>query len=315
MTKTEKERRKDDRIARFYEHYTPEATHLEEGFRHGHWKARRARVTNALAAAHTGEMAMTRWRCCGSGAVVEREEGSGKLRVKANYCHSRHCEPCARSKARLIAMNLKSRLGTAHRNEIRFVTLTQRSSDAPLIEQITKLYRNFKKLRSKPLWKNTQGGGAFFLEVKRNGTHWHAHLHILTAGKFMRVHDLSALWKEITGDSFIVDVRAVTNTDHAAHYVTKYLAKGTSPEVWNDPDAAEEWVIAIKGVRACATFGQWRAFRLLARAIDNGIWTRVDTLHALCARSIEGEVNAMLILKLLTSTRPTQDEPHIFNPD
>ena len=315
MKAAEAQRRKDDRTANYYEHYTPPATRLEEGFRHTHWRKRREKVKAALARTGSGEIAKERFSACGSDARVEWNEEKKKYRIKANYCHHRHCEPCAKAKANRIAANLKDRLEENPNEKFRFITLTQRSNDAPLAQQIATLYRNFKKLRNTRLWKQTQVGGAFFLEVKRNGNHWHAHLHVIAAGAFIRVHELSAEWMKVTGDSFIVDVRLINSANDAAFYVTKYLAKGTSPEVWLQDDTAEEWITASKGVRTCATYGTWRGFKLMEPRPDNGTWTMIEKLDTLISRSLTGDAEACAILKELLPSRDDQDAINIFNPD
>jgi hypothetical protein len=48
----------------------------------------------------------------------------------------------------------------------------------------------------------------------------------------MRKEDLSAAWHKATGDSMIVDIRAIASGKDVVHYVCKYITKGTSPQVW-----------------------------------------------------------------------------------
>jgi hypothetical protein len=256
----------------------PPATHEETIFRHGHWQPRRLRVRAALTRCGANVFQLERFDACGGECTIEWSEELQKHRVRANYCKSRHCEPCARAKANLIARNLRDALENAPKNHHRFVTLTLKHSDAPLHDQVRRLYRCFKKLRDSEWWKKTQDGGAFMLEVKHNGTHWHPHLHIISAGRFMRKEDLSGAWLRATGDSMIVDIRAIDSAKDVVHYVCKYVTKGTSPQVWQRDELADQFVIGTKRVRACGTYGTWRRFRLLAAPVTATDWKVVDSL-------------------------------------
>ena len=315
MTKTERQQRRDDRVARFFELYVPPAKPEETTFRHAGWKDRREKVRAALARTHARPQILERFDACGSDARVEWSEEQKKHRIRANYCHHRHCQPCAKAKANNIARNLKSRIENNTRPTFRFITLTQKKSDQPLEQQIAKLYANFKKLRSTRLWKSTQIGGAFILEVKRNGDHWHAHLHVIAEGNFIRVHELSDQWLAVTGESFVVDVRIINSATGAAHYVTKYLAKSADAEVWNNDAAADEWITASKSVRSCATYGTWRGFRLNEITPDTGDWTPIGSLVTVIARSRAGDPSACAILKSLMSARPNADALQLVDPD
>jgi hypothetical protein len=290
------------------------ATESETIFRHSHWSQKRSRVRQAMIAVSTGRFAQNRFDECGSECTVEWSETENRHRIRGNYCHSRHCEPCMRSKANKIAQNLAQRLAGRPKNTFRFITLTLKHSQAPLRQQITRLYRSFRTLKAQKLWKRSQQGGAVMLECKWTGTHWHPHLHIISEGSYMRKDDLSDLWLKATGDSMIVDIRVLTDTRDASHYVSKYITKGTSAATWANDDAAQEWVLASKGVRICNTFGTWRGFRLLAAPTDVTDWVPVCTLNDLIARANDGEVAAIELLLILrppgaSDADPAQNQP------
>lgn len=236
---------------------------------------------------------------CGAMARSEWSPSLQRRRLSAYYCHCRHCEPCARSKANKIAANLKKHLVNARANEFRLITLTLKHSADPLKEQIEKLYKSFRKLRSTKQWKKTQVGGAFILEVKWTGTQWHPHLHLVSQGRFLDKFALSKLWHHATGDSFIVDLKVITRCEDAAHYVTKYITKSTSDSVWSDPDAAQEWILASKGLRTCNTFGSWRKFPLLSTADATRDWEIEDSLIRILDRAHAGERIARDMLNTL----------------
>lgn len=263
----------------------PRSSDAESEFRHSHWKEKRAKVHATLVAAHRNDFALNRFEECGSQCVVEWSPTAERYRLVGKTCRCRHCEPCMRSKANTIAANLISRLSTRHKRAYRFMTFTLKHSDAPLHEQIQRLYSCFKKLRTYAGWKRTQRGGAVMLEVKRStsGKSWHVHCHAIVEGDYLDKQTLSDMWHQATGDSFIADIRALQNAEEATHYVAKYITKGTDSRTWSDPAWALEWVTSTANVRSCGTFGTWRGFALLQTPTTITDWRHVCTLDRLCA--------------------------------
>lgn len=285
------------------------ASRGETVFRHSGWEGRRAKVTRALERSGASDLALHNWHHCGSHAVVEWSEKSQRYRIRANYCRSRHCEPCMRTKANKIARNLEDRLSAGRDQEYRFVTLTLAHTPAPLADQIRRLFASFKKLRQRGIWKSTQRGGAFMLEVKLSQDGWHPHLHIVTSGSFLNQRALSEAWRDVTGDSFIVDVRAVKSSHDAAYYVAKYITKGTTAAVWDDEDAAQEWITASKGVRTCSTFGTWRGESLLKVKETADDWRPLVTLNRLLDDVRDRRRGSELLLDELLKMRAEQRTP------
>lgn len=290
-----------NRLAAFYERMTPPGHPKELRWRHHHWQPKRTLVRQALEAAGGSAEQMNNFDNCGSMAYAQWSEIAQRFRISASYCKCRHCEPCARSKAGKLAANLKKRLKEAKRHEYRLFTLTLRHSNAPLIDQIKRLYACFKKLRQTKAWKASQQGGVMILEVKWSATGWHPHIHNVVQGDFMKNTELSALWKEITGDSHIVDVRAITRGEDAAHYVTKYLTKSTNDGVWQNPQAAAEWVIASKSLRTCNTFGSWRKWPLLKVTDAPTDWV---TSKSLVQWILDAEAGSRVAIEFLNTIRP-----------
>jgi hypothetical protein len=300
-----------ERFCNWQGNQLPPATELEEHFRHSGWSARRKRVLEILPQAGTSSFAVDRFACCGSDAIVEWSPEEKRHRVRANFCHNRHCEPCARAKGLLLTANLRTKLEDVSGMNFRFITLTLKHSDDSLHDQIKRLYACYKKLRNTKLWKLSQIGGAAMLEVKWNPTtrKWHPHLHVISEGKFINAHDLSATWLAITGDSKIVDVRLIKSGKDAAFYVAKYCAKGTSNEVWQDREAAIEWVTATRGVRTCATFGKWRGWKLLEHPKTADDWKPIARLDKVLEAARAGEIWAQDIVKNLKTTHQDAELP------
>jgi len=295
----------------------PPITTEEEIFRHRGWSTRRALVLKSLVGAHQNAKQIEAFRNCGADCVVEVNQDTKKLRVRANYCHCRHCEPCMRSKGRKMAINIRAAIEKRKNARFRFVTLTLRHSDQPLADQISRLYRAFAKLRKWDGWKNSQTGGCCTLEVKRAKPRgadvdapakWHPHLHVIVEGNWLNQAELSAAWHHATGDSFMVDVRQLDSAKDAAFYVSKYVTKGTSPEVWQDDDAAQEWITAIRGRRLALTFGTWRGVRLMANPESNGTWRVIDRLDKIISDARDCHPYAIALMMQLKNPEFTHDE-------
>ena len=134
----------------------------------------------------------------------------------------------------------------------------------------------------KALFERLEGiirGGLYAIEATNRGRGWHVHVHVLADADFIPQGELSRIWHEITGDSFIVDVRAVDSPGEALRYLLKYLTKDpfiqkgdqARGEVDVQDGNAEEWIRrtfneALKGVRLIHSFGSLYAYRPTRRS-------------------------------------------------
>ena len=178
-------------------------------------------------------------------------------------------------------------------------------SDAPLSDQIDRIYDSFRKLRRAPFWTSAVDGGCAILELKhshRTGL-WHVHIHCLLDGRFIKHEDVEAEWWRITGDSHVVDVRRCHDADHAAHYVVKYITKPVPSSVINKPDQLREMMAAIARRRLVLTWGSWRGVRL-SDPLDLTTWKSIAPLRQLYERKELGNVDAWLILNHLEKSLP-----------
>jgi hypothetical protein len=302
--KEPRETKQQRRHAAYVSRLVPPARPAETHFRHSHWRARREKVRNVLVSLNTNELVLNRWDECGSECSVEWNASEKRARLRANYCRCRHCEPCQKAKAGRMAANLRKRLGESKAGTVRFITLTLRHDDRPLADQLRHLYAAFKMLRKDPCWRSTQKGGAAILEVKHNGSHWHPHLHVLAEGVYLDQRRLSDAWADATGSthptgarSHVIDIRILSRHEDAAHYLTKYVTKGTSGDVWESIDLSQEWITATKGVRTANTFGCWRGFKLLAYESSNDGWLPLCPLWRLIEAAGNEEPWAVGILQ------------------
>lgn len=284
--------------------YTPRTVTEEEShFRHSGWAVRRRKVYHALMSTGQSENRIAAFANCGSALFVAVDHGSGNARLTCNACHDRFCVVCGRTKARVISAATTA-LIKAH--STRFLTLTLRASDTPLVDQLGRITRDFTVLRRRAWWKEHVDGGAAFLEVKvgENSGRWHVHLHVLVAGTYLPQAELSREWYAVTGDSFIVDVRECTDPAGRSRYVTKYVTKPASAEVFEDAARLEEFVKAIKGKRLCNTFGSWRGTCLDPSAPAEGEWESVGELSVVMRRAAGGDGASLRLLLLLRDKYP-----------
>lgn len=137
------------------------------------------------------------------------------------------------------------------------------------------LRERFKHLHAsqRELWKRKQRGRASVLdgvegavwsyEVKRGQGSglWHPHLHMIALSEVMPdAERLSRDWHEITGDSFIVDVRPISQEDPASGFVEvfKYAVKFSDQE---PADTVHAWE-TLAGKRLLGSAGCFRGVEI-----------------------------------------------------
>jgi hypothetical protein len=276
----------------------------ETRFRHSGWRERRDKTRDCMLLAGASCQTMNRFNNCGAAAwVMQDKNDPRRLRVQCERCRSRWCEACARERRTLIQMNLAKHLPKAR---LRFITLTLRSTDADVETQIKRLYSSFRKLRQrKQLKARLKGGIAFFeLTFTPERNQFHPHLHIIYQGDYIAKELLSAQWHQVTGDSFIVDIRELPRPDHAIGYVAKYASKAIGSSVWKDTPAFVQVIQALKGVRTLFTFGCWKGFKLLEAPDSDVEWVTIGKLQDLVKRAAEGDRDAESALRRLNHYIP-----------
>jgi len=285
------------------------AHETELKFRHGHWQEKRSVIENILAQQQVSASAQHAFRNCGGELRIEWSATEQRHRLVGSFCHNRHCEPCMRQKANIIARNLNNRLADARDRQYRFVTLTlAHKPEDPLNDLLAKLRRCWKQFRNTPCWKTSQRGGAAMIEVKwsREGG-WHPHLHIITEGTWVSQGDLKEAWERITNGSYKVDIRPLADKKGAAYYVGKYVRKGVNDEVWSDPTAASDWISCTRGLRTCATYGTWRGFALTRFESATKDWKPIGSLLTITDAARRGEEWAIgIMIDLMPSANPDE---------
>lgn len=179
-------------------------------------------------------------------------DGCTEVVTVPEYCGNRFCIICGSARRRRVANRLKSLVNASvpgSGERLKMITLTiPKVQDAR--EGVRTLLSSFRRLRSRPLWRNSVSGGAFILEICGRPGAWHIHAHILLNALYIPVRRLSKLWAQVSPGK-IVDIRLAAR-DRAVTYLTKYLAKASVPDglqvVVSD---------ALKGTRMFQPFGSW----------------------------------------------------------
>lgn len=269
---------------------SPAASELEQNFRHRTWAATRTKVYQSLCRVGTRERALDAFSNCGASLWLARD--GPELFLVANHCHNRHCEACCKNKRAALVAAVSHQLKT-RRQRCRFLTFTLKCQPVPLVDQLDRLLASFRRLRQRQFWKKLVTGGAFFVEIKlgANSNAWHVHLHVLAEGLWIDQKKLSAEWHAVTGDSFIVDCRAIAEDAKVASYVAKYATKPLHSAVIDQPDKLDECIVSVRGRRLIQCFGTWKSLDVDEPAPST---TRVmlDRVDVLFRRASEGDAEA-----------------------
>lgn len=216
-------------------------------------------------------------RGCRSNAWFTRNISTGEVHVASNACHLRWCPVCAEARRRYVSFSVSAWLEKA--DHPKFLTLTLKHSTTELHEQLDRLYASFVELRRRKGFKAKVTGGIWFLHIKKSKHDhlWHPHLHCLVTGLYISRRFLSHTWTQITTDSVVIDIRAVHDSESAAHDAAKYVAKpGSLTDV--PLDDVLELVQATHGRRLSGTWGMAHSLRLRPPPIaDKSQWQNIGS--------------------------------------
>jgi len=240
---------------------------------------------------------------CRQWAWFARHEKTGMVKVIANSCHLRWCPICAEAKSGLISGNVREWLEIIRRPK--FFTLTVAHSNEPLAVQIQKLYKQFRAFRNHKAIKKTIRGGVWFFQLtyRPKVKQWHPHLHCVLDSNYISHRLLSTEWLATTGNSFIVDIRAVKDTCKAANDVARYTSRPCSLSNFKNIDNTEIFSV-FHGKRLCGSFGTGRRVLLRPKPQEDfKSWKRLPSWQVVIAnRHDNGPMQA--IYKAWTLCRP-----------
>lgn len=231
------------------------ATRSQRALHARHWK-QRERLIRVLLSAPVEELQKRALRldgCCQRPQLFEGPDGVVSLRLRC--CRDRLCPRCQRSRGLELAQRIRALIASL--NAPRFVTLTLKHRPESLRENHDRLQKAFRSLRKEPVWSGRVTGGICVTEITRNERTgmWHTHLHLVVDGEFLPQKQLSEAWNRCTGDSVIVDVRAVHDRSRVASYIAEYVAKPQDLHTWQATSVLE-FAAHMHGRRMVATFGK-----------------------------------------------------------
>lgn len=276
---------------------------------HHRWFAVRERIIAALfdGLPSLEKRAARMEGCCSHPSLTAKK--NGQCGVVLYCCRDRLCPRCAAGRSIENVRRISSCIGAM--NAPRQIELTIRHRAAPLVDEIDRLWSAWKKLRRSKLWKKVCKGGVGVLEVTINNKSrtWHPHLHIVFDGEYLPQQQLSAAWKEASGDSDVVWIQAVHDREKAGRYVSKYLAKSAD---FASMSAVEirELATGLHGRRMVFTFGKSHAVNVdpAPEPHCSKDDEPVISLHRLSAAALAGFAGAERAVGLLAASNRTWSE-------
>lgn len=192
--------------------------------------------------------------CCRSLAWFAWHEDSKAVKVLSNSCRLRWCPICSSVRHLQIRDTVKDWINSV--NYPKFLTLTFKHSTAPLVHQITELYKFFRLLRQRKEFRDKVTGGVWFFQIVRSKTtgEWHPHIHCIISGEYISQRRLSSMWLSVTKTSSIVDIRKIRDENEIADYVSRYCARPAALSKFKSADRIEIHD-ALHGRRLCGTWG------------------------------------------------------------
>lgn len=172
-------------------------------------------------------------------------------------CGDRFCASCAPARAARIRRRLSYLLHNFAPPPGQFfamITLSIQNHEK-LDQQCQRLVAAFRRLRQRRSWKRHVSGGATIIEIKKNESGWHAHLHVLCYMSWFDWHYLHFEWTLISGGIGVYITRP--SHDKALGYVTKYVTKSDL-----DDSAKQEASKALRKYRLFQRFGLWQGYKI-----------------------------------------------------
>lgn len=199
-------------------------------------------------------------------------------------CKKNYCPDCAAERAARIARQTEARIVEAMKlvqGRLCLMTLTMKN--APTLDgglaRLKKAFTNFKRKQAfKQHIKGYFGGFEFTYNPKTNDFHVHLHLIVLR-GAFWNQSDISDAWREVTGDSFIVDIRQVRDLHKGVKELCKYIVKPL--DLRTMPDERFREVVGMKkGTRMFISGGCFYNVKLDEADDDESVLSEFQQLEA-----------------------------------
>lgn len=252
---------------------------------------------------------------CSRGGMMQRKKDGKSWRVVSHTCGARLCPRCARMRRHNYAQSLEEVIGEVKPNEWRFITLTMRSTDETLSDQLDHLTASFRRLRQQAIWKRNviRAKAAIECTWSEGRQQWHPHLHIVAEGRFISQAKLSLAWEKASGGSQICDIRALQDTGKAVRYLCKYLGKAPELEGTRHPIVLlAEFYDATRARKLLLHTGKWPDIEdpemPPADSAEDDEWENVGTIEELFTRARAGDEVARGILRAYDAQRHVTEQ-------
>lgn len=219
---------------------------------------------------------------CGEYLIFRHYHTVDKVRLHAASLCKKHllCGLCAIRRGAKALGAYSDRFGVIREKNplLRPYMVTLTVKDGPdLSERFKHLFKSQAELwhrrrRKRGSVLDGVAGAVWSYEFKRgkNSGLWHPHLHMIALAEMMPdVAELADTWHNITGDSYIVDVRVIEHHTHDAHIngfleVFKYAVKFSD----QDPaDTVHAW-LTLKGRNLIGSAGCFRGVEIPESLLD-----------------------------------------------
>lgn len=171
-------------------------------------------------------------------------------------CQDRFCPVCSIRRQIRVRNHLHSLFQIYKRRpkyRLRMITLSF-PNPPDLASGVSKLIRDFRRLRQRQFWSSMVEGGIAVIEIKGRPGSWHPHLHIIAYSMYLPWKILKRHWHAVSGgDACWI---SLIQNDQAIKYVTKYITKLDIPiDVQDEPNKA------MKGRHLFLKFGSWQRLK------------------------------------------------------
>lgn len=268
----------------------------------------RAAWLTALSRTDDAWTVFPRFKKCGENCWVQYSPSRDTYRTIANSCNLRFCPICGDRIRQQTAAKAAARLDALHSDRLKLITLTMKSSSAPLVDQLRNLRVCFRKLRQRHVWKDTVTAGFAVIEMTFNKKirQWHPHLHIVCDAPYIPHAHLKNHWLSITKTSSIVDIRPCVANLNIAKYLAKYLGKPPAlTELDNKTHRLLELRTALTRSRMLIRFGKMPEHDDEDPPDDQRCndWQQYQPLEDVLARFRDHDPTAIFIMQRLIPDR------------
>jgi hypothetical protein len=143
----------------------------------------------------------------------------------------------------------------AHRQLHRLI-LTLANDNHNLSQRLDRLYQSLSRLRRHDYWQRNVVGGLYRLHVDFTD-HWHPHFDMIIETAPIDATTMKSCWLLATGDSNVLKIQRVHNSETDKLKLTRYILKPTFRSIAHDDALMEEYTRAVRKRRTVQRFGIW----------------------------------------------------------